>query len=60
MPETDPILETVAALRASGHAVEPVGDDFQLWLVDGKTLTQGELLALALRLGLMDSPGQLQ
>jgi hypothetical protein len=56
----DPVLEAVEALRAGGHTVEPWGDDFMLWLVDGQTLTEMELLALAMRLGLMDSPGQPQ
>jgi hypothetical protein len=51
----DPIREAVAALRARGHTVEPWGDNYMLWLVDGQSLTVGELLALAVRLGLMDS-----
>jgi len=51
----DPISEAVAALKLRGHTVEPWGDDHMLWLVDGQSLTEGELLALAVRLGLMDS-----
>lgn len=50
----DPILEAVEALKLRGHAVVPWGDDFEAWLVDGETLTDGELMALALRLGLME------
>jgi hypothetical protein len=34
--------------------------DEMLWLVDGETLTDSKLLALAIWLGLMDSPGGLQ
>jgi hypothetical protein len=34
--------------------------DGMLWLVDGEMLTDGDLMALAVRLGLMDSPGRLQ
>jgi hypothetical protein len=60
MPETDPILEAVAALPACGHIVESWSNDLPYWRVDGEALTNGELLALALRLGLMDSPGGLQ
>ncbi|MGH1573970.1 hypothetical protein ACRAWG_29135 [Methylobacterium sp. P31] len=56
----DLILKAVAALRARGHTVEPWSNDFPYWLVDGETLIDDELLALALRLVLMDSPGRLQ
>jgi hypothetical protein len=56
----DPIIEAVEALRARGHTVEPVGDDFAMWRVDDQPLTDGELLALAVQLGLIDGPGRLQ
>jgi hypothetical protein len=56
----DPVREAVEALKLSGHTVEQWGDDGLLWLVDGQSLTGGELLALVVRLGLMDSPGGLQ
>ncbi|WP_345819959.1 hypothetical protein ABC766_27395 [Methylobacterium fujisawaense] len=56
----DPILEAVEALKLRGHKVEAWGEDHMLWLVDGQSLTEGELLALAVRLGLMDSTGHLQ
>ncbi|WP_182179385.1 hypothetical protein [Methylobacterium radiotolerans] len=51
----DPIREAVAALRARGHTVEPWTGGLPYWLVDGETLTDGDLLALAVRVGLMDS-----
>lgn len=51
----DPILEAVEALKLRGHKVEPWGKEFDAWLVDGDTLTDGEMMALALRLGLMES-----
>lgn len=51
----DPILEAVEALKLRGHKVEPWGEEFDAWLVDGDTLTEGEMMALAVRLGLMDS-----
>ncbi len=51
----DPIREAVAALRARGHTVEPLGSDFAFWIVDGQGISGGDLLALAVRLGLMDS-----
>ncbi|MBP1179944.1 hypothetical protein [Methylobacterium sp. PvR107] len=58
--EADPVLEAVSALRACGHTVEPWSDDFALWLIDRVSHTDSDLLALAIRLGLMDSPGGLQ
>lgn len=56
MPDDhDPIQEAADALIAYGSDVQPMGDDFAFWIVDGKVLTDGELMALAVRLGLMDS-----
>ena len=60
LDDADSIQEAVEALKASGRIVEPWADDIMLWLVDGEMLTDGELLALAIRLGLMDSPEGLQ
>ena len=54
MSEHDIVTEAADALIAYGYKVEPLGDDFALWLVDGKIHTDGDLLALAIRLGLMD------
>lgn len=51
----DPIREAVAALRACGHTVEPWTGGLPYWLVDGETLTDGDLLAPAVRLGLLGS-----
>jgi hypothetical protein len=51
----DPIREAVAALRARGYTVEPWTGGLPYWLVDGETLTDGDLLALAVRVGLVDS-----
>jgi len=65
--DCDPILEAVEALKLSGRSVRPWAEDILLWLVDGmvwlvdgEMLTDSDLLALAIRLGLMDSPGGLQ
>ena len=58
--EPDPFREAVTALTAAGREVEPTGDDLAFWLVDGEEMTDGDLLALAFRLGLMDGPDQLQ
>jgi len=55
-----PIAEAVAALRLSGYQLERVARDHMLWLVNGKPMTEGELMALAVRLGLMDSTDRLQ
>lgn len=55
MSDHDAVTEAAEALIAAGHSVEPWGDDFAFWQVDGRTLSDSDLLALALRLGLMDS-----
>ena len=55
-----PILEAVEALRTYGLKVEPWSGGYPLWLVDGETLTGGQLLVLAARLGLMGSAGRRQ
>ncbi|MCJ2053962.1 hypothetical protein [Methylobacterium sp. J-070] len=58
--EFDPMSEVVEALRALGHTVVP-NADFDRWQVDeGEWLTSGDLLSLAIRLGLLDSPWMLQ
>ena len=56
----DPILEAAEALKLHGYQIEPWGGENKLWLVNGEMLTTGEMMALAMRLGLMDSPGRLQ
>ncbi|WCS27755.1 hypothetical protein LOK46_13325 [Methylobacterium sp. NMS14P] len=59
--EANPIQEAVEALTAAGHLVEPLGDDFAFWIVDGQGLSDGDLLDMAQRLGLMDpTPTKLQ
>ena len=56
----DPTLEAVAALQAHGHTVAP-DEEFQSWQIDGgEWISLSELLALALRLGLVDGPGLVQ
>ena len=60
MPEgSDPVLEAVDALQAAGLIVTPIGDDFLLWLVDGHTLNDQELIHLAASRGLLAN-GRLQ
>lgn len=56
----DVLVEAVQALRAYGYVVEPWSNDYPLWLVDRETFTDGAVIVLALRLGLMDRPEQLQ
>ena len=56
----DVLVEAVQALRASGYAVEPWSSGYPLWLVDGEMFTDGAVIVLALRLGLIDRPKQLQ
>ena len=53
MSERDLVKEAVEALIAADHSVEPLGDDFNFWIVDEKGLSEKELLDLAARLGLL-------
>jgi hypothetical protein len=56
----DQILNAAAALRACGHTVRPDSAS-KRWLVDGGLwLTDAELLAMAVHLGLMEGPGRPQ
>lgn len=55
MSDHDAVTEAAEALIAAGYDVKPWGDDFAFWFVDGKTLSDSDLMALAIRLGLMDS-----
>jgi hypothetical protein len=50
----DVLLEAVQALRACGYTVEPWSSGYPLWLVDRETFTDGAVIVLALRLGLME------
>ena len=56
----DVLFEAVQALRVCGFAVEPWSNDYPLWLVDRETFTDGAVIMLALRLGLMDGLEKLQ
>jgi hypothetical protein len=55
-PAPDPIFDAVDALLDAGHVVEPWGDDLAMWLVDGRTLTDRDVVAMAARLGLVKAP----
>lgn len=58
--DSDPIDEAVTVITSRGHTVEP-DDDFENWRVDGGDwLTAGDLLALAICLGLNAGPRRLQ
>jgi len=50
----DAIQEAADALILAGYDVKPWGDDLSMWLVNGETVSDGDLMALAIRLGLMD------
>ena len=60
LEDSDPIAEAVTVITSRGHTVE-ADDDFENWRVDGGDwLTVGELLALAICLGLNAGTGRLQ
>lgn len=58
--DRDPVLEAIIFLRLCGHTVEH-DEDYENWQVDGGAwIGLGQLLALALRLGLRNAPQALQ
>lgn len=60
LEDSDPIAEAVAVITSRGHTVE-ADDDFEHWRVDGGVwLTAGDLLALAICLGLNAGTERLQ
>lgn len=55
-PAPDPIFDAVDALLDAGHVVQPWGADLGIWLVNGETLTDQAIVALAAQLGLIKAP----
>ncbi|MCJ2117118.1 hypothetical protein MKK65_11185 [Methylobacterium sp. J-001] len=56
--DPDPIVEAVMVITSRGHTIEP-DDDFENWRVDGGAwITVGDLLALAICLGLSAGNGK--
>jgi hypothetical protein len=51
--EPDPVLEAVAALRAAGIAVAPIGDDMERWQIGGLNFSDADVLPLAESRGLI-------
>lgn len=51
--DADPILEAVAALRAAGVAVAPIGDELDRWQIGDLTFSDAELWRLAASRGLV-------
>nr|WP_083916320.1 hypothetical protein [Methylobacterium sp. B34] len=51
--EADPILEAVAALRAAGVAVAPIGDELDCWQIGDLTFSDADLWRLAASRGLV-------
>ena len=49
-----PARKAVVSLRTRGHTVEPRTGSLPYWLFDGQILKDDDLLALAVRVGLMD------
>lgn len=49
--EADPILEAVAALRAAGVALAPIGDELERWQIGDFVFSDAALWRLAARRG---------
>jgi len=55
MPDdTDPILEAVAALEASGVKVEPIGEELEKWRVGDFEMSDADIWRLAISRGLVE------
>ncbi len=52
--EADPILEAVAALRAAGAVVTPIGDEFDRRQIGDLVLSDADLWRLAASRGLVE------
>ena len=52
--------QAAEVLRTMGWDVQPTGDDFGLWLVDGEQLGDADLMALARLVGLVTAPETIQ
>lgn len=60
IPEEDPVAEAITVLTTRGHIVEP-DEEFKNWRVDGGDwLTAGDVLVLAICLGLRAGVGRFQ
>lgn len=52
--DADPILKAVAALRAAGVAVAPIGDELDRWQIGDLTFTDADVWRLAASRGLVE------
>lgn len=52
--DTDPILEAVAALRAAGVAVAPIGEELERWQIGDLVFSDADLWRLAASRGLVE------
>jgi hypothetical protein len=54
--EADPVLEAVAALKAAGIAVAPVGEEMDRWRIGDLLFSDAEIVRIAMSRGLMEDP----
>lgn len=52
--EADPIMEAVDALRATGVAVWPIGDELEHWQIGDLVFSDADLWRLAASRGLVE------
>ena len=52
--DTDPVLDAVEALRATGIAVEPTGEELDRWRIGDLLFSDAELVRIAMSRGLME------
>jgi outer membrane receptor for ferric coprogen and ferric-rhodotorulic acid len=54
MPDTDPILKAITALRSDGVEVESVGEELEQWQIGAFTYSDAEIWRLAASRGLVE------
>lgn len=52
--DTDPVFEAIAALRAAGVAVSPIGDELECWQIGDFLFSDTDLWCLAASRGLVE------
>ncbi|WP_345819956.1 hypothetical protein ABC766_27380 [Methylobacterium fujisawaense] len=53
--DADSVIDAVAALRAAGIAVAPIGEELERWRIGDLIFSDAELLRLAESRGLMEA-----
>lgn len=53
--DADPVLDAVAALRAAGIALAPIGEEIERWQIGDLVFSDADVLRLAESRGLVEA-----